>query len=314
MAGTRIIMDGAHGLSQKRGNVMHRPIRRFNKHSVALPVLLVAMLLCFLMQIPTLAATVISNIPYRTEPDAPDRCTLDIYLPGNTTNPPLLVWFHGGSLIEGHKADDFNVKVAEGFSAQGMAVAMVNYRLSPDVQFPVYVEDAAAAIAWALRHASDHGLDPARVFVGGHSAGGYLALMATLDPSYLHAYGVNHSAISGIISLSAQTLTHSTVLKEQGSDESGPQVDAAAPLHFTNNRTPPPPPPLLLLCADKDVPARVEENQLLAALLRLNPDNTVVWSIIPDRDHMSLIEKANQPTDPVIRAMLEFMASGNNHE
>lgn len=289
---------------------MPRPIRLLMPCPSSWRVGLLAALLFVLMQNSTSANTVIPDLPYRAGPDAPDRCTIDLYLPINTTHPPLLVWFHGGSLLGGHKADDVNVKVAQGFSAQRMAVAMVNYRLSPGVHFPVYVEDAAAAIAWALRHASDHGLDPARVFVGGHSAGGYLALMATLDPSYLHAFGVNHSAISGIISLSAQTRTHSTVLNERGSDEQGPRVDAAAPLHFTHHRAP----PLLLLCADKDVPARVEENRLLAALLRRTPGNTVEWSIIPDRDHMSLIEKANQPTDPVIHAMLEFMASGDTYE
>lgn len=263
-----------------------------------------AVLIFYAMTFAASAATLISNIPYRTGPDDPTRCQLDLYLPESAKNPPLLVWFHGGSLLEGHKADDFNRKVAEGFSAQGIAIAMVNYRLSPEVKFPVYVEDAAAAISWALKNAEARGIDPTRIYVGGHSAGGYLALMATMDPSYLKANGADPTALRGVISISAQTFTHSTVLQERGSQDKGPLVDAAAPLHFVHERVP----SVLLLCGDQDVPARAEENQLLAALLRRTPENSVTCRIIPDRDHMSIIEKASTPTDPVIRAMLDFMA------
>ncbi len=247
--------------------------------------------------------SVMANLPYRSGSDAPERCTLDLYLPEHPESAPLLVWFHGGSLQGGHKADEFNRKVAEGFQAQGFAVVMVNYRLSPDVRFPVYVEDAAAAMAWALFRAADYGLDPARVFAGGHSAGGYLALLATLDPAYLAPYGVEASALAGIISLSAQTLTHSTVQQEQGLSSSRPRVDAAAPLHFADTTLP----PLLLLCAENDVPARIEENQLLVALLRRRPENRITFRIIPDRDHMSILEKARNEEDPVLTALRSFM-------
>jgi acetyl esterase/lipase len=266
--------------------------------------LLLAMALNAFASTSTARAAVLTDLPYRAGPDAPARCTLDLHLPDNPARAPLLVWFHGGSLIEGHKADPFNLKVAEGFRAQGLAVAMVNYRQSPGVSFPLYVEDAAAAIAWALRHAADHGLDPARIYVGGHSAGGYLALMATLDPAYLRATDTPPSTLRGIISLSAQTLTHGTVLKERAATARPIQVDSAAPLFFAHHTVP----PVLLLCAERDVPARIEENQLLAALLRRNPANSVAYQTIPDRDHMSILERAANPADPVVLAINAFLA------
>ncbi len=244
-----------------------------------------------------------TDLPYRTEPNAPKRCALDLYIPVTTGKPPVLVWFHGGSLIEGHKSDDFNLKVAAGFRDLGMAVAMINYRLSPSVKFPIYVEDAAAAIAWVVKNAAAYNLDSSRVYVGGHSAGGYLALLTTLDPHYLRAAGIDATSLCGVISLSAQTLTHSTILQERGPGTPAIVADEGAPLHFAIG----PAPRLLLLCAENDVPARIEENQLLAALLRRTPGNKIELQIIPDRDHMSIIEKATDPADPVAAAVHSFM-------
>lgn len=249
------------------------------------------------------AETVLTDLPYRKAPDAPARCTLDLHLPEFPAGAPVLVWLHGGSLIEGHKADEFNLKVAEGFRAQGIAVAMVNYRQSPGDAFPTYADDAAAAIAWMLDHAAAHGLDPARLYVGGHSAGGYLTLMALLDPDRLTSAGIDPKRINGIISISAQTLTHTTVLKERGTTSHPIQVDAAAPLFFAHREAP----PVLLLVAENDAPARIEENQLFAALLRRNPANSVALQIIPDRDHMSIIERAADPSDPVAQALRSFI-------
>lgn len=75
------------------------------------------------------------------------------------------------------------------FMNQGFAVVAVNYRLSPKAQNPAYTEDAAAAVAWAYKHIEEYGGSPRRVFVTGHSAGGYLTLMVGLDKSYLQNTG-----------------------------------------------------------------------------------------------------------------------------
>src|SRR5688572_14331876 len=113
------------------------------------------------------------------------RCQLDLYLPAGGTGFPTLLWLHGGGITEGSKDDAFTVELARALARDGLAVAAVNYRLSPGAKFPAYVDDVAAATAWLRANVRKHGGDPARVFVGGHSAGGYLALMVAMDPRFL---------------------------------------------------------------------------------------------------------------------------------
>jgi acetyl esterase/lipase len=69
------------------------------------------------------------------------QCTLDIYYPENSKNFATIVWFHGGGLSGGSK------EIPTALLEKGFAVIGVGYRLSPKVKAPVYIEDAAAAIA-----------------------------------------------------------------------------------------------------------------------------------------------------------------------
>ena len=72
-----------------------------------------------------------------------DRCRLDVYYPTGVKNFPTVVWFHGGGLTGGEKS------IAPRLKNKGVAIVTVNYRLSPKVNSPAYIEDAAAAVAWA---------------------------------------------------------------------------------------------------------------------------------------------------------------------
>jgi acetyl esterase/lipase len=76
-----------------------------------------------------------------------------------------VVWFHGGGITGGHRS------VPVPLRNQGVIVVSANYRLSPNVKAPVYIEDAAAAVSWALRNVEKFGGSADRVFVSGHSAG-----------------------------------------------------------------------------------------------------------------------------------------------
>ena len=98
----------------------------------------------------------------------------------------------------------------------GVAVVSAEYRLSPKVKYPAYLQDAAAAFAWTRAHIAEHGGDVEKLFVGGHSAGGYLTFMIGLDERYLREFGVELSGIAGLIPVSGQTMTHYTVREERG--------------------------------------------------------------------------------------------------
>ena len=136
------------------------------------------------------------------------RQRLDVYQPSeghksNADDParaaPLVVFFYGGSWSSGERSD--YRFVGEALASQGIVTVVADYRLSPAFRYPAFVQDSASAVRWAFEHAADYGADPARVFVMGHSAGGYNAAMVALDPRWLQAESLNPSQLAGWIGL-----------------------------------------------------------------------------------------------------------------
>lgn len=249
---------------------------------------------------------VLTDIAYKTG-DLSDyekeRCKLDLYLPSGQTGFATLVWFHGGALKGGDKKG--NNTIARSLARAGVAVVSVNYRLSPKVKYPGYLQDAAAAFAWTRAHIAGHGGDPEKLFIGGHSAGGYLTLMIGLDPRYLRAFGVEPGAIAGLIPISGQTMTHYTVREERGIGPFTITADEAAPVHYGRKDTP----PMLVLYADHDMAARAEENAYLVALMKGAGNPHVNGQLIRDRTHGSIASHIADENDPARLAILEFIKS-----
>lgn len=207
------------------------------------------------------------NIPYRdpvlgAERDyIEERCRVDIYYPTETTGFATVVWFHGGGLSGGEKF------VPKQLKEQGIAVVAVNYRLHPRVQCPVWIEDAAAAVAWTFKHIHEYRGDPKRIYVSGHSAGGYLTSMVGLDKRYLAKHGIDADSIAGLIPYSGQTITHSTVRKERGIPGTQPIIDEFAPLFHVRKDAA----PLVLITGDRDLEmrGRYEENAYLMRMMEV---------------------------------------------
>jgi acetyl esterase/lipase len=251
---------------------------------------------------------VLADLPYRAgeQLDAyeQERGKLDVYLPTGTTGSngfPTLVWFYGGGLTAGNKAD---VKpLAMSLARAGVAVVTPDYRLSPRAKYPAYVEDAAAAFAWTHRNIARLGGKPELVFIGGHSAGGYLALMVSLDSHYLEAERLGLDAIAGVLPVSGQVMTHYTVRAERGLAQTTITADAAAPVFYCRKETP----PMLVLYADHDMPARAEENQYFVAVMHWAGNQGVTGKLITDRDHGSIASRIADEGDPAREAMLEFI-------
>ncbi len=130
------------------------------------------------------------------------RQRLDIYTP--TTAPPaagwpMVVFFYGGSWNSGDRGD--YRFLGEALAAQGVLTLIADYRLFPQVRFPAFLQDSAQALAWGLTQARRLGADPRRVFVMGHSAGGYNAAMLALDARWLQATGHRPQELAGWIGL-----------------------------------------------------------------------------------------------------------------
>jgi acetyl esterase/lipase len=238
--------------------------------------------------------------PYETE-----RCKLDLYLPPGGKNFATLVWFHGGGLKAGAKDGGETPKIARALAGEGIAVASVNYRLSPKATYPAYLEDSAAAAAWVRAHIAEHGGDPAKVFISGHSAGGWLTLMLAMDARWLKPHGLTPDSFAGYVPLSGQTMTHYTVREERGIGKETISADEAAPVFHCRKDTP----PMLVLAADHDMAARSEENEYLVAVLKGAGNKRVTFRQIADRTHGSIANNIPKTGDPVRKAILEFIAA-----
>lgn len=242
------------------------------------------------------------NIPYVDGVSAGrERCVLDVYLPKGSKHFPLVVWFHGGGLTGGDKAEA--ACVAAALARKGIGLIAPGYRLSPQAVFPEYVQDAARAVSWVLKNLPAIGADPSRVFVGGHSAGGYLAALLAMDVRHLEAAGVPLPAIAGFLCVSAQVMTHFTVRAERGIPPEQVVCDEAAPAYYARKDTR----PVLLAVADDDLPARLEENAFFAASLRAAGNGRVSFEIIPGRNHASIVDPMTDPDDPLVRLIGEFI-------
>jgi acetyl esterase/lipase len=191
-----------------------------------------------------------------------EQCKLDVYYPDNRAGFPTVIWFHGGGLTGGKRGMPSNLK------NQGIAVVAVSYRLSPRGQMPCFFEDAAAAVAWVFNNIAAHGGDPEKVFVSGHSAGGYLAAIIGMDSRWLAPHGISNRRIAGIAPVSAQVTTHFEVKKLLGDkgEQYRPISDEYAPLYYARKDLP----PICLITGDRRIEfkSRVEENELLAVSLK----------------------------------------------
>ena len=189
------------------------------------------------------------------------QCTLDIYYPKTVKNFATVVWFHGGGITGGQK------EIPKELTDKGIAVIGVGYRLSPKVKAPAYIEDAAAAIAWAFKHIETYGGNKKLIFVSGHSAGGYLGMMVGLDKQYLNRHQLDANAIAGLIPFSGQAITHFTVRQENGIADTRAVVDQYAPLYHVRADAP----PMLLITGDKEMEllGRYEENAYLNRMMKL---------------------------------------------
>ncbi|MGV3662516.1 MAG: alpha/beta hydrolase [Prosthecobacter sp.] len=232
-----------------------------------------------------------------------ERCKLDLYLPTDKKDFPTLVWFHGGGLTAGSKDSPKTCAIGRGLAQEGVGMVVVNYRLSPKAKYPAYVEDAASAVAWTLKNIAQHGGDPKRVFVGGHSAGGYLTLLLGMDARHLAKHGVKHSDLAGLIPVSGQVMTHYTVRGERGVGKYSILADDAAPARWAEAKGIA---PMLVLWADKEMETRGEENVFLVSLLKAAKQK-VTGLMIPNRDHSSVGNNIGEPGDAARKALLEFI-------
>ena len=205
----------------------------------------------------------VSDISYRQTGDeyALERCKLDVYYSEDKKDCPVVVWFHGGGLTGGGKFIPQELKDC------GLVVVAVNYRLIPKVDISKCIDDAAAAVAWTFREIAKLGGDTTKLYVSGHSAGGYLTHMVGLDKHWLQKYGVDADQIAGLIPFSGQAISHFAYREQKGISPLQATIDEYAPLFYVR----PDAPPMILITGDRELElyGRYEENAYFWRMLKL---------------------------------------------
>lgn len=231
------------------------------------------------------------------------RALLDVYQPRGKVDAPVVIFWHGGALMGGDKQVVENL--AQTLADQGVAVVAANYRLSPGVQHPAHLQDAAAAVNWVKSHIKEYGGDPAKLFLSGHSAGGYLAVQLALDSRYLAGHDIALTDLTGVIAISPFLYVEEVAPQRPkvvwGEDPAGwlePSVSGYVGVGK---------PPMRLLYAEGDDPWRRDQNERLASDLGgFEVDAKAL--MVPNRDHRSIMTSADHADDPVVDAIYRFIS------
>jgi len=228
----------------------------------------------------------VENIPYRQSQDSyiMERCKLDVYFPEDTTGCPIVVWFHGGGLIQGSKSIPNKLKNS------GLIVIAVGYRLAPKVTVADCIDDAAAAVAWVFEKIKNYGGDPQKIFISGHSAGGYLTNMIGLDKKWLFKYNIDADSIAGLIPFSGQAISHFTYRQANGIKATQPIIDEFAPLYYVRPNAP----PLVIITGDRELElfGRYEEDAYFYRMMKVVGHKETYLYEIDGYDHGAMAEPA----------------------
>ena len=243
------------------------------------------------------------DVPYGPDP----KHKLDLYLPAKAGRPaPVLIFLHGGSWTHGYKE-------WMGFMAPALVdlpaiLVAANYRLVPAHRFPAQVEDALAVLAWVHREIGRYGGDGARIFLGGHSAGGHLAAMATLRRDFWREHGLPANPLRGCVAVST-TFDYRAAPEDAGGFLARPEDAAeASPIaHVAGNRV-----PFLIPWGGADFERARRTSATMASALKA-ADGEVSELVIPGADHFAMSLDLGDAAHPLTRTVRAVLGAGDPH-
>lgn len=228
------------------------------------------------------------EILYKGNPDAytEKMCRLDVAYEKGAEGRPVIVWFHGGGLTSGWR------HIPETLLRDGAVVVGVGYRFVTEVTIPETLDDAAASVAWVLENIEAYGGDLSKIYLAGHSAGGYIVNMLGLNKEYLAKYDIDpDTQIKALVPYSGQVITHFAQRRKQGLGDLTPTIDHLAPLYYVRGDAA----PMLVISGDREQElfGRYEENAYFVRMLRLNGHKNVTFYEVDGFDHGDMAEPAH---------------------
>jgi acetyl esterase/lipase len=249
----------------------------------------------------------VRDLAYLETPQADSvKHKLDLYLPSDRTNFPVMLFVHGGGWAHGDKKFWFDLygRLGQAFASRGVAVAVTNYRLAPQVKNFDQMRDIARATAWVYRNIANYGGNPGQLFVAGHSAGGHLVSLLAGDNRYLAHENLDTHILRGVISMSGvYDVKPENPLFTMVFGNSVEQRRLASPVTYAR----PGMPPFLMLHGEHELPYCGDEwaQRFYEKLQQAGVDCQL--RTIPKRDHLSIIARISQPNDAALQAILDFI-------
>ncbi len=230
------------------------------------------------------------------------RQRLDIYRPAEVADSaPLVVFFYGGGWQEGSKDKPDIPRTAASLTAAGLVVAVPDYRVYPEVTFPGFVEDAAAAVALVWQRERLPGGTSRPLFLVGHSAGAHIAAMLAFDERYLVDAGLPTGSVTGFIGLSGPYdfrpgfRPFDRIFPPETRDRSlpGPFIDGGEA-------------PALLVTGDADEVVDMASTMRFAQAIRAEGGSAALL-VEPGGDHLAPYLALADPASPIRDAVIAFI-------
>jgi acetyl esterase/lipase len=256
---------------------------------------------------PKSGVAVTREVPYAGH----DRQRLDVFRPQGARDADVVVFVHGGAFVRGDKRVTSEVydNVLYWFARQGCVGFNIEYRLAPESQYPGGATDVALAVAWVRAHAREHGGNPARIFLIGHSAGGTHAAAYACDPVVRPAEG---HGLAGLVLISARVRADvrpdnpnaAAVKAYFGEDES--LYEARSPVTHAANLDV----PVFIAIAEHENPLLDVYGAELLHRVSIARGRAPRFMRLPEHNHISIMAHFNTEEELLGREILEFFAAG----
>ena len=233
------------------------------------------------------------------------RQKLDVYSPKDAKDRPVVVFFYGGSWTAGRRG--LYRFVGAALAERGIVTVLPDYRLYPQVKFPLFLDDGALAVAWVQQHAPEFGGDPHRVVLMGHSAGGHEAAFLAYDRRLLQKAGAHPEWIVGLVGLSGPYALdpNSQILNTIFAN---PYTEADwQPVRFVSPQSP----PTLLVHGTADDVVSIKHAEKLRDALQANHVR-VETQFYPGKSHADTVAGMSVPArkrTPVLDQAVTFIES-----
>lgn len=233
------------------------------------------------------------------------RQKLDVYSPKDAKDRPVVVFFYGGSWTVGRRG--LYRFVGAALAERGIVTVLPDYRLYPQVKFPLFLDDGALAVAWVQKHAHEFGGDPHRIVLIGHSAGGHEAAFLAYDQRLLQKAGANPQWIVGLVGLSGPYALEPDTKVLNTIFASPYTVADWQPVRFVTSQSP----PTLLVHGTADDVVTIKHAEKLRDVLQSN-EVRVETQFYPGKGHADTVAGFSIPArgrTPVLDQSVSFIES-----